>query len=298
MSSKTRSSLPTTCSKTLAVMEMPPGSASPSRRAAMFTPSPRMSSPSITISPRLMPARYWMRRSLGAPASVSAIARWIRTALSSASTTLPNSTSRPSPVVLTMRPPCSCRTGSISSWRWDLWRAMVPASSASMCREKPTISIARMAASLRTTRSVAKTVLRLRRARENLRSLPGQVHAKGPARRHRQALGHKGQVRPLELPPRSPRVRGGSERPMLPECVPGVGCRASPRAHPSPGVTHLRFRVAKGNNESLRISCILFHEDILRTMVADSSQVSSAARTIRCQGNWIAFGAGYNDWRH
>ena len=40
---------------------MPPGSASASSRAAMLTPSPKMSSPSMTMSPRLMPTRYTMR---------------------------------------------------------------------------------------------------------------------------------------------------------------------------------------------------------------------------------------------
>jgi hypothetical protein len=39
-SSKASSSFPFTCSWTLREIEMPPGSASPSRRAAIFTPSP------------------------------------------------------------------------------------------------------------------------------------------------------------------------------------------------------------------------------------------------------------------
>ena len=46
-----------------------------------------------------------MRRSSGTSALRSAIAAWISTAQRTASTTLANSTSRPSPVVLTMRPP-------------------------------------------------------------------------------------------------------------------------------------------------------------------------------------------------
>ena len=36
-------------------MQMPPGSAMPSSLAATLTPSPRMSSPSIRMSPRLIP---------------------------------------------------------------------------------------------------------------------------------------------------------------------------------------------------------------------------------------------------
>src|SRR5215471_16842364 len=48
-------------------MQMPPGSAIPSRRAATLTPSPRMSSPSIRMSPRLIPIRDSIRRSCGTP---------------------------------------------------------------------------------------------------------------------------------------------------------------------------------------------------------------------------------------
>src|SRR5205823_10220581 len=48
-----------------------------------------------------------------------------------ASTTLENSTSKPSPVVLTMRPRCSVIVGSIISARIDLSRLRVPSSSRS-----------------------------------------------------------------------------------------------------------------------------------------------------------------------
>ena len=44
---------------------MPPGSAMLSSRAAIFTPSPRMSSPSMRMSPRLIPIRNRIRRSSG-----------------------------------------------------------------------------------------------------------------------------------------------------------------------------------------------------------------------------------------
>src|SRR5438874_9369204 len=46
-------------------MQIPPGSARPSMRLAMLTPSPRMSSSSITMSPRLIPTRYRIRASGG-----------------------------------------------------------------------------------------------------------------------------------------------------------------------------------------------------------------------------------------
>src|SRR5437667_157116 len=49
-------------------MQMPPGSAKPSSRAATLTPSPKMSPFSTTISPTLMPMRNSMRRSGGTAA--------------------------------------------------------------------------------------------------------------------------------------------------------------------------------------------------------------------------------------
>ena len=49
-------------------------------------------------------------------------------------------------VVLTMRPWCSAIFGSISSWRSALRRSSVPSSSASISREYPATSAARIAA--------------------------------------------------------------------------------------------------------------------------------------------------------
>jgi hypothetical protein len=53
------------------------------------------------------------------------MSRWISTAQRTASTTLENSTSSPSPVVLTMRPWCSAILRSISSVRCALKRALL-----------------------------------------------------------------------------------------------------------------------------------------------------------------------------
>jgi hypothetical protein len=116
-------------------MQMPPGSASASSRAATLTPSPKTSPSSTMMSPRLIPTRNRMRRSSSISASRSIIARWISTAQRTASTTLWNSTSIPSPAVLTMRPLCSRIFGSISSRRCDLRRPSVPSSSAPISRE-------------------------------------------------------------------------------------------------------------------------------------------------------------------
>ena len=85
-------------------MHSPPGSQRASRRAAILTPSPKMSSPSMMISPTLMPMRKTMRLSSATPALRLTMPRWITTAHPTASTTLANSTSAPSPVVLTIRP--------------------------------------------------------------------------------------------------------------------------------------------------------------------------------------------------
>ena len=84
---------------------MPPGSAMPSSRAATLTPSPKMSLAfdhdiaEIDADAKLDPAVSAARSALR-----SAMPRWTSTAQRTASTTLRNSTSTPSPVVLTMRP--------------------------------------------------------------------------------------------------------------------------------------------------------------------------------------------------
>ena len=65
----------------------------------------------------------------------SPMPRCTSTAQRTASTTLGNSASSPSPVVLTMRPPRSAIFGSSSSRRCALSRARVPSSSAPINRE-------------------------------------------------------------------------------------------------------------------------------------------------------------------
>src|SRR5580704_1091212 len=79
----------------------------------------------------------------------SLISRCHSVAQRNASTTLENSTRKPSPVVLTMRPRCSVIFGSITSARIDLNRLRVPSSSAPISREYPATSAARIAARLR-----------------------------------------------------------------------------------------------------------------------------------------------------
>jgi hypothetical protein len=67
-----------------------------------------------------------MQISAGTAAFRSVIAACTSVAQRNASTTLANSTSMPSPVVLTIRPLCSEIFGSISSRRCALSRASVP----------------------------------------------------------------------------------------------------------------------------------------------------------------------------
>jgi len=88
---------------------------------------------------------------VGMSASRSTIARWISTAQRTASTTLGNSTSTPSPVSLTMRPRCFLIFGSVSSRRCAFSRSSVPSSSAPIIREYPATSAARIAARPRWT---------------------------------------------------------------------------------------------------------------------------------------------------
>jgi hypothetical protein len=83
-------------------MQIPPGSASASRRAAILTPSPKMSPSSTMTSPRLTPMRNLMRRSSGTSGSRSIIPRWTSAAQRTASTTLANSANKPSPVFFTV----------------------------------------------------------------------------------------------------------------------------------------------------------------------------------------------------
>ncbi len=71
-----------------------------------------------------------------------------------------NSMSRPSPLVFTMRPPCSVTFGSTSAARWARSRVSVPSSSVPMRRLKPATSAARIAVSRRSTRSPTKGLLR------------------------------------------------------------------------------------------------------------------------------------------
>jgi hypothetical protein len=73
-------------------------------------PSPWMLAPS-TISPTFTPILNSIRLSDAISEFRLAIARWISTAQRKASTALTNRTSKPSPVVLTIRPRCSLILG-------------------------------------------------------------------------------------------------------------------------------------------------------------------------------------------
>ena len=109
---------------------MAPGLAMPSSRAAILTPSPiRSPSLSSTTSPRWMPTRNSMRRSGGRPALRSTMPFCNSMAQRTASTTLRNSTSAPSPVRLTTRPLCTAIVGSTRSLRSARSRASVRSSS-------------------------------------------------------------------------------------------------------------------------------------------------------------------------
>ena len=61
MSSKAISTLPRICRCASSEMQTPPGSAMPSRRAAILTPSPKISLSSMMMSPTWMPMRNSIR---------------------------------------------------------------------------------------------------------------------------------------------------------------------------------------------------------------------------------------------
>ncbi len=90
-----------------------------------------------------------MRRSCGTPALRSIMPFCTSMAQRTASTTLRNSTSAPSPVRLITRPLCTAMVGSIRSLRSARNLAKVRSSSALASRLYPTTSAARIAASLR-----------------------------------------------------------------------------------------------------------------------------------------------------
>jgi len=75
-----------------------------------------------TTSPRLMPIRSSKRLSRGSPSLRICIASWIARLLWTASVTLENSASQPSPAVSTMRPRKPRVCGSTTSSRIDLRR--------------------------------------------------------------------------------------------------------------------------------------------------------------------------------
>src|SRR6516165_10563197 len=152
-----------TCSRTEALTQISPGAASVWSRAAMLTPSPKMSPSSWMTSPRLMPMRKRMRSVSGRLALRSSIPCRITTAQRTASTTEANSIRMPSPVVSKMRPRCWLISGSMSSRRSLLRTAKVPSSSAPISREYPATSAQRIAASRLSTRSSATAAFPLRR---------------------------------------------------------------------------------------------------------------------------------------
>ena len=85
-------------------------------------------------SPRLMPIRRTMRRASGRGSLAVANFSCNSSAALTAFTALANSTSTPSPITLTIRPPCSFTTGSRIAFRRSRSAVSVTASSASMRR--------------------------------------------------------------------------------------------------------------------------------------------------------------------
>jgi len=130
-------------------MQIPPGSANASKRAATLTPSPKMSCSSAITSPRLNPDAE----------PDSALFGYLRLAIIHPALDLDRAAhgvddtrkfrSKPSPVFFTVRPRCSVIFGSTSCPKCALRRACVPSSSSPMRREYPATSAARIAASRR-----------------------------------------------------------------------------------------------------------------------------------------------------
>ena len=171
----------------------------------------------MMMSPTLMPMRKSSRLSGATPALRSAMPRCTSTAQRTASTTLENSSNRPSPVVLTMRPSCSAILGSMSSRRWAFSAASVPLSSTPMRREYPATSSETIAASRRWSRATYPSPVVVPRAmvlnRRQPRNVPptlltsvrnGIGEPLNDRYRRRCAAAAPGRVRPHYSPPHRP----------------------------------------------------------------------------------------------
>jgi hypothetical protein len=113
-SSKSTLNLPRTVSRTPREMQMPPGAAMVSKRAATLTVSPYTSPGTTITSPALIPMRNRMRLSSAAEAPAAAAPDWTSTAARTASTALSNVARKPSPVHFTTRPWFRSSAGVIS----------------------------------------------------------------------------------------------------------------------------------------------------------------------------------------
>ena len=182
MGIRSTSTLPRTCSYTAREMQIPPAGASGSSRAAMLTPSPRMSSPSMTMSPTLMPMRRRRRRASGSLAPRSPMSVWMAIAVLTAATTEGNSMRKPSPMVLIKRPPPAAVRGSMTAVRNACSRVTTPSSSAAIWRLNPTISATRMVVSRRSM-DVPRRERISRRSNVRQRAGGGKLHICRP-RRH------------------------------------------------------------------------------------------------------------------
>ncbi len=126
----------------------------------MLTPSPNTSPlSSTTTSPRLMPSRNCIRRDSGSSALRVRMRSCTSIAASSADVADGNSTSMPSPVVFTMRPPWLRITGSVAL-RCARRADRVLSSSSAIIRENPATSATTIAASRRASSPTANTVTR------------------------------------------------------------------------------------------------------------------------------------------
>ena len=171
-SSNSKSTLSAMWWWTVPETKMLPGSASASSRAAILTPSPKISPPSAITSPRLMPIRMAMRCSLGKFWLCRTIASRRAAAERAASTTLPNSLSTRSPVCLKMLPSNCEISGTIIWVRQNRSPVKLPLSS----REKSGLRPAtRTAASRRLARPFASSDTTQSFGRPRNRNIPAPL---------------------------------------------------------------------------------------------------------------------------
>jgi hypothetical protein len=157
---------------------------------------------------------------------------WTSTAPRTASTALENSTSMPSPVVLTIRPRCLAMVGSRRVFLTAFSRAKVPSSSAPMRRLYPATSAASTAASRRSTRSTITKAPKIRNSARRIKARRAAIGL-GPMSLMGQTKTSAGQFGMSDLSPIADIFRLHAQVRLVPKAALSVSTIRSPQTDPT-----------------------------------------------------------------